>query len=375
MNYFYFGFYFFFISFLSALTYCSLPEKSFLFLFYSLMQTLLETLFLLFCAKLLKKYLTRIYRFFFPLFLFCLLITHGIGFLLVQLMDTSFIFAFQNLLSQGITGFFISLRTFNLSPFFLLIFFLSFSLFPIITSFLYLICENLSLKKPFHLSNKSYASLIGLSLFFFISCDALVYYLQPTSAIIKYQKKLPFTRTLFKNHPSIFRMTKTLPPPRKEENIFAYTNLQHLEIKDKPNIYLFIIETFREDFTDNIITPNLYRFKQSEISFPLSLSNSNASQISWFSIFHSHLPFYWKEQNKTWNEGAIPLRIFKKMGYQIHLLSSAELSYHKMGEHIFGKDRYLLDEIQDFTLDHNLLPCDRDHKAINHLLQLIKKRP
>jgi membrane-anchored protein YejM (alkaline phosphatase superfamily) len=50
----------------------------------------------------------------------------------------------------------------------------------------------------------------------------------------------------------------------------------------------------------------------------------------------------------NWKGGSLPLRLLKKLGYQIHVYSSARLSYFNMDQLIFGESRYLVDRFPSF---------------------------
>ena len=66
-------------------------------------------------------------------------------------------------------------------------------------------------------------------------------------------------------------------------------------LNHKPDIYLFVIESLREDYITVENSPHLNQFKEKNVSFDLTLSNANATHNSWFSLFHSKFPFYWEK--------------------------------------------------------------------------------
>ena len=158
--------------------------------------------------------------------------------------------------------------------------------------------------------------------------------------------------------------------PKEEDQTLRSLDSRAFSLARKPDVYLFVIESLREDFITEAHSPNIYQFKQDHISFDLALSNSNATQISWFSLFFSEYPFYWgKITPNNWNEGSVPLRSFKKMGYDIHAFSSARLGYYQMDHLIFGKTQYLADTL--FTPDEEEFdePYQRDQIAMEQLLE------
>ncbi len=156
----------------------------------------------------------------------------------------------------------------------------------------------------------------------------------------------------------------TLPFALKER--MPPAEIQPVAIKHKPDIYLFVAESLREDYITKETAPNLAQFRKDNITLDLTLSNANATQLSWFTIFHSQFPIHW---GKNTPYGALPLTILKKLGYKIHVYSSARLSFFKMDEIIFGEATQLADSIYTFFSDEKEPPCDRDEKAINQLCE------
>ncbi|NNM42911.1 MAG: sulfatase-like hydrolase/transferase, partial [Chlamydiae bacterium] len=145
---------------------------------------------------------------------------------------------------------------------------------------------------------------------------------------------------------SYLLVQKFLKEPLSEKATIQKLQAQKVMPKKKPNIFLFVTESLREDFMTKEIAPNLHSFKQENIAISNSFSNANNSHHSWFCIFYSKLPFYWdKYKFSNWKSGSVPLQILKQMGYKIHLYTSARLSYYEMDNRIFGQNQYLADSV------------------------------
>ncbi len=114
----------------------------------------------------------------------------------------------------------------------------------------------------------------------------------------------------------------------------------------KPNIYLFIVESLREDFITPETAPHLCAFREENIHLPLATSSANGTQLSWFSIFFSDYPYLWAEYRRKWTKGSPAIHFLKKMGYETHLFSSSGLVYYHMDNLLFGKDHSLIDNYQ-----------------------------
>jgi membrane-anchored protein YejM (alkaline phosphatase superfamily) len=187
----------------------------------------------------------------------------------------------------------------------------------------------------------------------------------------RYQKTLPWKTTIFPETQQEFALDYPLKAPVFEHELISTLDSRVFSLARKPDIYLFVIESLREDYITSENAPFIHRFKQENLSFPLALSNANATHISWFSLFHSKYPIYWGQT--PWSvqkEGSLPLRLLKKMGYRIHVLCSARLPFFNMNKVLFGEHGQLADSLYTFDDDLSLLPCVRDQKVMDRLLQM-----
>ncbi len=159
----------------------------------------------------------------------------------------------------------------------------------------------------------------------------------------RYAKALPWKRALIspaKTHLVDCSLKPAMHPREMSEKLSG----QFSEAKQKPNIYLFVVETLREEFLTEEIAPNLANFR--EVDRPLTFSSSNGTQKSWFSLFYSQAPLYYGDIYRSgWTKGSPILEQFKKGGYQIHLYSSSRLTYYGMNEVIFGEQYALADDV------------------------------
>ncbi|MBI3237188.1 MAG: sulfatase-like hydrolase/transferase, partial [Chlamydiales bacterium] len=208
----------------------------------------------------------------------------------------------------------------------------------------------------------------GLLLLALIAWDTSMGKKPSVMQIQAYQKTLPWKTTLLPAVRDHLVLDHYLRSPQEEEETLRSLDSRAFSLARKPDVYLFIIESLREDFINKTHSPHIDRFKEGNLSFDLALSNSNATQTSWFSIFFSEYPFYWgKIHPDNWNEGSVPLRVFKKLGYAIHAFSSARLGYYQMDHLIFGKTQYLADTL--FTPDEEAFdePYQRDQITMERL--------
>ena len=148
------------------------------------------------------------------------------------------------------------------------------------------------------------------------------------------------------------------------------TAVSRLKGAKKPNIFLFVAESLREDFLTPEVAPALSSFRESNIAFPQAFAAANATNQSWFSIFHSVYPFYWeKRQHQQWQSGSLPLQVLKKAGYRVHVYSASRLQFYHMDERLFGKDAFLADTLQVFGLDEERENHENDSECIATLIK------
>ena len=137
----------------------------------------------------------------------------------------------------------------------------------------------------------------------------------------------------------------------------------------KRNVYLFILESVREDLLDERVAPNLWSFRNSAITFSKSIANGNATHYGWYSIVNSRAPLYWElYKNKKTKMGSESLLALKKMGYAINIHSSKDLSYLGADVTMFGSGRALLDYITEYKPEN--IP-EMDRKVTDTLIESI----
>ncbi|CAM0116935.1 sulfatase-like hydrolase/transferase [Rhabdochlamydiaceae symbiont of Dictyostelium giganteum] len=182
---------------------------------------------------------------------------------------------------------------------------------------------------------------------------------------------LPWKRTFIqKKSLHITVPGKFLPWENKKFDPGQLENLS-LENKPLPNIYFFVIESLRDDYITEKLAPHLARFKQQSRSPTYAVAAANATPLSWFSLFHSKYPICWREKTASQESlGALPLQILKKVGYQIHVLSSSQLKFYQMDEGIFDRDHHIADSYQVFPDETGDEPSFiHDQKCFNTLIQ------
>lgn len=374
LNYLYFGGALFFLLFLTAgsvFTKENLGGSQFFFFLYALGQILLEISLFAFLALGIRKYLGKIPLALFIGSTFAILITHLFDFMMDRVLDLSFWEALKIfVLHESLDNFMYLLDASGVSLWMWGFFFLTLFSLPFLGIFLYRITELLAQKKPLFLRHTHF-----FQLFVCIPCALLLWDFSASKAIhpdayTAFIKSLPWKFTFFPPENVLF----TLPHPMK--SLPPETAVAALDTpQKKPNIYLFVIESLRDDCITEEVAPNLHEFKQQFHHFDTALSNGNGTHISWFSIFHSQFPYYWSQAQKTYTQGSPALQLFKEWGYKLRLYSSAQLNYYGMEQLLFGKDLQLLESRQTFHHSAPLSAADSDAQALTKLQQDLANDP
>lgn len=356
INYLYFLFFYCAVSLVSLISLMTTPLAITPgLILYSLGQSLLEVgVFALLIQITKRRWLQNLYC---TLFL-TIWIVHFTNFTMLRLLDTSLSYLFKFFIGHGIFHIIQVFQAINMNKSMLgLIGVIALTL-PVFAIFLYRITDRLSQKKIVTLSNQLIALSLCLTMAFLLLSELMIIPSLSYKSYEKYKKTLPFSSTFFSPKTREWVLKTPITPPRDPTSFLNLFTDNALTVK--PNIYLFVIETLRKDFILPTTAPFLSSFEESHIQLPFSFANANATQQSWFSIFYSQFPYHWKQVASGKRGGSIPLQILKKMGYQIHIYSSADLSYFKMDELLFGPERMLADRIEEYGLNSSMPSWERD---------------
>ncbi len=373
VNYLYFGIFLFILLLTSGSSIFikdALAGSRVFFFLYAAGQAIFETLVFLFLAWSLNHYVSNRISLTFIGATFLLLIFHFFDFLLERVIDMSVWETIGFVLDESWTSFIFLLDASGLP---IWVWALSFSLLvllPLLGIVLYKWTDRIAAKKPLHLRREWIFQLfvcIPFALLFWEFSASPI--LHPDS-YTSFLKSIPWKWTFLEPSSIQYPIPASLIAPQSEAQMHKAISKDSTKLVSRPNIYLFVIESFREDCIDPMTAPNLHGFKQNGVHFDLALSNANGSHPSWFSIFHSQFSLFWKTtQNQGWKMGSPPLNLLKKWGYQIRVYSSAQLKYYGMDELLFGKDLHLTEHYQMFSHTPPMTAAMSDAQTIEKFLQ------
>ncbi|MDH3378347.1 MAG: sulfatase-like hydrolase/transferase, partial [Gammaproteobacteria bacterium] len=168
---------------------------------------------------------------------------------------------------------------------------------------------------------------------------------------------------------SLIEIQFKLPPTEKElEGLLeAVAPLAH-----KPDIFLIILESMRLDAVTPEVAPRLNAFRKESHSADRMFAGSHGSELSWFSILHGYHALRWQQLPRDAGKGAYPLRLLKRLGYDIQVRLAGDFRWKALGEIVFGAENNLTDIFIDSrgTLG-NMTVDKRDRILMSNLSQEI----
>ncbi len=254
------------------------------------------------------------------------------------------------------------------------IFFIVVATLPLLGNAIYFFTDKIAQKRPLIVKSEHFFQLflsVPLALFLWEAfCSKTIH----PDGYTAFRKSLPWKSTFLQPEKTLFAL-KSPPQPILESQAKEEIGQDVTVLAKRPNIFLFIVESLREDVICPEIAPYLSAFKKTALHFKEARSGGNATHPSWFSIFHAQMAYHWQRVAKTWKMGSPPLTLLKKWGYKIHLYSSADLSYYGMDQVLFGSEHQLLDTEQIFHFSPPLSAADGDWEMIHQLQRDLAEKP
>ncbi len=345
------------------------------FLTYALIESLLEVLVLVFIGNVIKTYLHKSLYYVFVSVCFLFLTLHYIDFVLVRFMDISVYYGLHWVFDESFENFLELLHLTGISiSTWIFIFVGILFLIPLSAIILYGVAEKLSGRKPLKVTHKGLMKALFCLPIVLIALDMTVTPKVQRQDYHFYQKVLPWKSTLLSQDAVLIKMGRPLKKLPREVETLKKVHSVPLAVEKRPNIYLFIVESLRQDFLTEKGAGNIVEFREENIQFKKTFSSANATHPSWYSIFHSNFPLHWAEAKKKWKSGSVPLQIFKKMGYKIHVYSAAQLKYYGLSNVMFGKGNYLADSYNVFPHYFPTQAWESDEKAVSTFIGDLDKK-
>jgi len=146
--------------------------------------------------------------------------------------------------------------------------------------------------------------------------------------------------------------------------------LARLEIPTTPapgDVYFFVVESLRGDAIDATTTPAMASLARQAIPIGTAVSGGDVTQYGWFSLFRSRAALYWGlDSEGDRGGGAVPLRIARRRGWRVEVLTSSDLRYMHIDEVVLGSSRVLADDFFDASAAPGT-PATRDAQVMSEL--------
>lgn len=374
LNYLYFGTLFVLIASLHILHVILVDQGTVLhrafYITYAVLQALFEVGALVLIGAWVQEKLPKAVNKLFIIATFILLLIHLVDFPLTRLMDMSIWYSLGFIFAESFDNFVEMLKASNVHI-------MTWALLGVVAAalvcvglFLFKQADRLSKRQAIRFSYRA-ATLFVVSIISSLAVfDYTTAHFAAAQLDSKFLKALPWKTTLFVSAYPTLKLPSSLA--LKPDQAWYEKKLEVLDIRPlrKPNIYLFVAESMREDFLTPEVAPSLAAFRKENLSFPCAVAAANATHKSWFSLFHSVYTFSWgNRQPKEWSIGSVPLELLKKAGYQIHVLSASELNYYQMDKILFGNDRSIASNYQVFS-EHEA--HENDAACISQLITNMK---
>lgn len=354
----------------SVFTKDSFDGSRFFFLLYAIGQAALETSILILIGYAItnrKLFLAYIGATFF------LFILHILDFLMERVLDLSVWDTISFVLDESFSNFLFLLDASGIPIWLWGVLFAILATLPLLGIAFYQLTEQITKRMPlsfFGIPLVAFCLTIGL-----LSWDFSASRMIHPNTYTAFIQSLPWKFTFLQPKTVLLETPHLLASPPDEKQIVRAVREEQLPLSSKPNIYLFVIESFRDDFLTKDVAPNLFSFKQTCVPIETTLSNANGTHLSWYSLFHSQFPYHWHlVQKNGWASGSAPLSFLKNLGYQINLYTAAQLGYYGMENLLFGKDQVLLNSSQKFLHNTSVSAAESDAQALKAMLKDLKEQ-
>ncbi|MBT8037615.1 MAG: sulfatase-like hydrolase/transferase [Verrucomicrobiae bacterium] len=164
----------------------------------------------------------------------------------------------------------------------------------------------------------------------------------------------------------------------------AESEIQVPELEDKPDVYIFMVESARGDAIRPDVAPFLSAFRDTECQmFDGTWSGSNATHLSWFSFFHSRVPVFWRDAleaipDRERFQGALTLQQIKQAGYELEVRAVCNFDYKDFGLSNFGFGTQMLsvlEQVEKGSAFSDLNIGERERVTLDRLRQSVLNRP
>lgn len=146
------------------------------------------------------------------------------------------------------------------------------------------------------------------------------------------------------------------------------------QVTRRPDIFFFIVETMRADVIAPERTPHLVRFKADCQRISETRSGSNSTHLSWFSILHGRVPYYFEDACKITAPAPL-LQLMHSAGYAVEVRSAGNFDYEQMLTSNFGDGTMMrvMEHVPEGHPERPLSTPDREKLMMRRLQESVQK--
>ncbi|MDU0112918.1 sulfatase-like hydrolase/transferase [Psychrosphaera aquimarina] len=129
----------------------------------------------------------------------------------------------------------------------------------------------------------------------------------------------------------------------------------------KPNILIFVMESWRQDVMDNKVTPNIFEFSQQATQFDNHYSGGSVTVNGLFSLLYGLHPTYRDYMTSSpYQHQSLLTKTLEQQGYDIDVYTSSNLDRFSLKAMFFGKinDENYVNPLKDKVYINDKLAVD-----------------
>ncbi|MCB1111021.1 MAG: hypothetical protein KDK64_08560, partial [Chlamydiia bacterium] len=238
------------------------------FLIYALVESTIEVFALMVIGNLIRAYLPKCFYYAFISFCFLAFILHYVDFILIRFMDISVMYGFRWVLGETFDNFIELLHLTGISiDKWIGMLLVVVVIIPVVAIALYRITAKLSIKRPLKLTHKGMIKMLCLMPLTLAALDLTMTPLVKQEEYQIYERVLPWKSPVLSQNAMTIVLKGKLKSLEDEKTLLKQVHTIPIHAEEKPNIYLFVVESLREDFMTEETAHHITAFKNQNLSF------------------------------------------------------------------------------------------------------------
>ncbi len=162
--------------------------------------------------------------------------------------------------------------------------------------------------------------------------------------------------------------------PRRSEGALADA-IARVDIPPTPppgDVFVLVIDSLRADAISTSTAPALDSLWRDALHADVAVSGGDVTQLGWYALFRADPALYWRlDLDPESRGGAVPLRIARRRGWRIEMLSSGDPGYLHVDRTVLGADQQLADAFVDLHANPGTMG-DHDADVVRELIARVQ---